>query len=315
MYLYLFLSFFVIKKSYLCSMNKRVIIIILIIAAVCIALGAIGLARSSSSEEKPGSSTSDCPTSRETGSPASESSEATSEITVDVEREKRLLEVSLPSSLPSVRKDYEGFYVSFNPENHTPNWVAWELRGDETQGAKSRHNQFWNDPDLEGCPYTTDYSRSGYDRGHMCPAADQKWSDQAMNDCFVMANMCPQDHALNSGAWGTLENKSRLWAKRDSVILIVAGPIYESAQPKVIGESKVKVPDAFFKVLAAPFLEKPRGIAFIYPNMKAPGNMEQYVTTIDEVEALTGFDFFASFPQEIQSIMESRTSFKEWNRR
>ncbi len=221
--------------------------------------------------------------------------------------------VELPAKLTSQIKEYAGFTISFNKDNGTPNYVAWELLGAETQGAKGRSNNFWSDPDIDGCPSTSDYTRSGYDRGHMCPSGEQKWSEEAMNDCFVMANICPQVHDLNNGAWKTLETKERQWAERDSAIMIVAGPIYEKADKERIGKAKVRVPGAFFKVIAAPYADSPRGIAFVYPNMKAPGNMSDYAMSIDELEKILGYDFFPALPDEIENKVESSYSFKEWN--
>ncbi|MDE6559679.1 MAG: DNA/RNA non-specific endonuclease, partial [Muribaculaceae bacterium] len=211
-------------------------------------------------------------------------------------------------------KDYEGFTVAFNKSNRTPDWVGWELTADEAYGSESRSDNFWCDYALEGCAEPADYRNSGYDRGHLCPAADQKWSPAAMSDCFVMANMTPQDHALNAGAWATLEEKERLWAKRDSAIVIVAGPVYKDSDRKHIG-SGVRVPSAFFKVLLAPYLPTPRAIGFIYPNMRAPGNMADYSMSVDRVEAATGLDFFSSLPDSIENIVESHASFTEWNRK
>lgn len=223
--------------------------------------------------------------------------------------------VKIPDSTPSQIKAYEGFRLSFNKENHTPNWVAWELLGSETDGAEKRSNKFWADSEITGCPETSDYTRSGYDRGHMCPSADQKWSAKAMEDCFVMTNMVPQDHALNAGAWGTLEDKERQWAKRDSAIIIIAGPLYDASDKNRIGSIGVRVPSACYKVLAAPYANPPRGIAFLYPNMTAPGNMENYAMTIRELESLTGFDFLYNLPDSIEELVETTASFKEWNKR
>lgn len=221
----------------------------------------------------------------------------------------------VPAGTPEQIVEYEGFRVSFNKDNKTPNWVAWELLGSEADGEQARYDTFWQDENVEGCPVTYDYSRSGYDRGHLCPAADQKWSRQAMIDCFSLANMAPQDHSLNSGAWATLEKKERQWAKRDSAIVIIAGPVYDKDDNKRIGNSGVRVPGAFFKVLIAPYLDEPRGIGFIYPNMSAPGNMQDYSMSIDEVEAITGIDFFYNLPDDIEDKIESVASFKEWDRR
>ena len=222
--------------------------------------------------------------------------------------------VQIPKDTPAQIKDYTGFTVSFNKDNHTPNYVAWELLGSEVAYDVDRSDNFWQDNEIEGCPSHGDYSYSGYDRGHMCPAADQKWSAEAMSDCFVMANMCPQDHQLNAVAWATLENKERQWAQRDSAIMIVAGPIYLPSDTKRIGGIGVRVPSAFFKVLLAPYLDNPRAIAFVYPNMSAPGNMQDYAMSVDELEDLLGFDFFSELPDDLENSVEANYSFTEWNK-
>lgn len=221
----------------------------------------------------------------------------------------------VPSDMKEQIVEYEGFRVSFNEDNKTPNWVAWELLGSETNGDEKRYDKFWQDINVKGCPTTRDYSNSGYDRGHLCPAADQKWSAKAMTDCFSLANIAPQNHSLNSGAWATLEKKERVWAMRDSAIVIIAGPIYEAGDTQRIGEAGVRVPSAFYKVIIAPYLDEPRGIGFIYPNMSSPGNMKDYSMPIDEVERITGIDFFYNLPDEIENKIEAVASFKEWDKR
>ncbi|MDE7409865.1 MAG: DNA/RNA non-specific endonuclease [Muribaculaceae bacterium] len=225
----------------------------------------------------------------------------------------KLDKVEHTKDVPSVVKEYEGFTVDFNPENRTPNYVAWVLQGHETDGATSRSNKFWTDEELAGCPDTRDYSHSGYDRGHMCPAGEQKWSDKAMHHSFVMANICPQKHELNTGAWKTLEDKERSWARRDSAIVIVAGPIYDSSDSETIGRNKVRVPSAFFKVLLAPFAKPMRAIGFVYPNMKCDGNMQAYAVSVDDVEKMTGLDFFSALPDDIENDIEATVPFKDWN--
>ncbi|MCH5229857.1 MAG: DNA/RNA non-specific endonuclease [Muribaculaceae bacterium] len=224
-----------------------------------------------------------------------------------------LLLVSIPEKIPQQIKEYTGFTVSFNKDNHTPNYVSWELLDKEIVNERSRSDKFWQDEEIIGCPSHKDYSYSGYDRGHMCPAADQKWSDEAMNDCFVMSNMCPQDHRLNAGAWNTLENKERQWAKRDGSLIIIAGPIYSEYDSKTIGDIGVRVPSAFFKAFLAPYVEKPRAIAFVYPNMEAPGNMQDYAMSIDQLEEILNYDFFSSLPDNLEEKVEANYSFIEWN--
>lgn len=224
------------------------------------------------------------------------------------------LEITNGINSNTVVKNYEGFTVGFNPSNRTSDWVGWELLKSEANGSESRTDRFWQDFDLDGCPSPDDYRRSGYDRGHLCPAADQKWSAKAMSDCFVMANMVPQNHDLNAGAWATLEEKERIWAQRDSALVIVAGPLYSSTDRTTIGNG-VRVPSAFYKVLLAPYLPEPRAIGFIYPNMKATGNMLDYAVSVDQVEELTGLDFFSNLPDEIEEKVEKYFDFNIWNRR
>lgn len=225
-----------------------------------------------------------------------------------------LMDVVIPDEIPSQIKDYTGFRLSFNKNNSTPNWVAWELLPEETHGQMSRKGKrFWQDKTMEGCATTNDYKRSGYDRGHICPAADQKWSEEAIHDSFVMTNICPQDENLNQRAWNTLEGKERLWASRLGGLIIVSGPIYTKADTKRIGYQGVRVPSAFYKVMLAHRQDSPIAIGFIYPNAASPGNMRNYSMTVDKVEEITGFDFFSALPDDLENKVESETSFNEWN--
>ena len=216
---------------------------------------------------------------------------------------------------PSQFKQYEGFSLSFNKDNRTPNYVAWELLGTEADGvAATRTNRFWQDSDIKGCPVTKDYTGSGYDRGHMCPAADQKWSAQAMEDCFSLANICPQNHNINAGIWADLEDLERQWARRDSAIVIVAGPIYDDSDTERIGSAGVRVPHAFFKVILAPYLDTPRAIGFIFPNQTNTSGLtpEKLAMTVDEVEEKTGLDFFFALDDQLETQVEKECSFREW---
>lgn len=208
---------------------------------------------------------------------------------------------------------YSEFQLLFNPDNKTPDFVAWQLLGKNTTGQHKRYNKFWKDDNVKNCPESSDYTHSGYDRGHLCPAADMKWSATGMKECFSMANMAPQNHSLNSGAWATLEEKCRTWAKRDSALIIIAGPIYDKNFNKTIGNAQIKVPSAFFKVILAPYTQNPRAIGFIYPNSPSPGNMKNYAMSVDNVEEITGLDFFFSLPDNIENEIEAKFSFNDWN--
>lgn len=227
-----------------------------------------------------------------------------------------LLKVKTDSAqLPEQLVSYQGMDISFNPDAHEPNWVAWELTDKETTGTESRSNKFYSDPDVKGCAETYDYSYSGYDRGHMAPAGDMKWSAEAMNSSFSMANICPQAKSLNTGAWKRLEEKCRKWAADDGSLVIICGPVLTDDPIERIGETGVAVPRRFFKVILAPKVKPIRGIAFIMPNDKVPGGMQAAAVSIDEVERVTGHDFFASLPDDIENAVESQCDFNAWSNR
>ena len=126
-----------------------------------------------------------------------------------------------------------GYTVSYNLKHNLPNWVAWELTPDKLIERESRSDKFLPDPDLpEDVAVTTDdYKRSGWDRGHMCPAGDNRWHWRAMQESFYMTNICPQHHNLNRGDWKELEEACRDWAQQEGRIFIVCGPILYRASP------------------------------------------------------------------------------------
>ena len=228
--------------------------------------------------------------------------------------EGSLLNVKIPDYVESEMVDYTGMTISFNPEAHQANWVAWELTAEEAQGEEPRNGSFQQDTRVKGCPSPADYRHSGYDRGHLAPAGDMKWSPEAMRESFMMTNISPQAHTLNAGAWKKLEEKCRQWARRDSVLYIVCGPVLTDEVTERIGPTGVIVPQRFFKVVLAPYANPPRGIGFIMPNGAVEGGMQRAVVSIDDVEAVTGFDFFSALPDSIEAIVESRADFNGWNR-
>lgn len=199
-----------------------------------------------------------------------------------------------------------GYTASYNADYKTPHWVAWELTKKETQGTETRTDKFLPDPDVLGAKaYTTDYTNSGYDRGHMAPAADMKWSRQAMEESFYLSNICPQNPNLNRGDWNDLEEQSRQWAKKYGRIYIVCGPIYDSKRPKRIGNNKVAVPDAFYKVILVNDKKDPKAIGFIFPNKAGSKPLERYAVSVDSVEKRTDIDFFPALPDEVENRIEA----------
>jgi len=132
-----------------------------------------------------------------------------------------------------------------------------------------------------------------------------------MIESFYMTNICPQHHNLNRGDWNELEQKCRKWVKKDSCLYIVAGPVFYDRKPQTIGEHKVAVPDAFFKVILSLY-KKPKAIGFIYKNNEGNNPLDSYVNTVDEVERITGIDFFPALPDDIEKAVEASYNLKDW---
>ena len=253
------------------------------------------------------------------------------------EEEFELLAPAMPGYVPSQILERLGYITSYNHDTKCPNWVAWHLTKERTDGPFPRKGVPYYDEngtaigigdvtpetqrgdyflDLESkeprqqlSDWTRDYNMS---HGHMCPAGDNKWDKAAMNQSFLLTNMCPQDEKLNGGGWKKLEEKCRTWANQYGGIYIVAGPIFNEPITRTLGEGKIAVPDAFFKVVLC--LEgTPKAIGFLFKNDSSSQSIKDCVCSVDSVEELTGFDFFYSLPDDIEDVVESDSNLSEWN--
>ena len=205
------------------------------------------------------------------------------------------------------------YRLTYNPATRLPVWVAWHLTAEHTDGPYSRKGiKFAEDEDVP-VPRATnmDYVNSGYDRGHICPSGDNKWSEEAQLQSFLYTNCCPQLHNLNAGDWNELEGKCRKWAQQYGGVYIVSGPLLLNKKHKTIGKNKVVVPEAFFKVVLC-MEGEPKAIGFIYRNEANNKTMSSYVNTVDDVERLTGLDFFSALPDEVEREVEAKADLADW---
>ena len=226
------------------------------------------------------------------------------------------------------------YVTSYNRETRNPNWVAWKLTREHTLGGYSRKGVPYYAEDgtvygigeicpesVKGCyfldmeseeprqlltDWSTDYNMS---HGHMCPAGDNKWDKAAINQSFLLTNMCPQDQKLNSGGWNKLEEKCRTWANQYGEIYIVAGPIFYNTKQRTLGD--ILIPDAFFKVVLC-IIGNPKAIGFIYDNNSTKQSMKDKVCPVDKVESIVGIDFFSSLDDNIENEIESKSQFNAW---
>lgn len=248
--------------------------------------------------------------------PKQDKSVSTANKTVNSDKEKistKDLEIPhLPHNIQAQLIKHTGYTVSYNKHLRIPNWVSYELTRQEAKGKEKRGDQFISDPQVQGTIATnSDYKRSGYDKGHMAPAGDMKWSETAMKESFYFSNICPQHPQLNRRGWKELEEEIREWVEADSAIIVICGPIV-SKNPKTIGKNKVVIPKQFFKVLLSPYTQPMKAIGFLFNNQMAVEPLSTYAVTVDSIEQLTGIDFFAPLPDNIEKRIESDNNYRRW---
>lgn len=236
---------------------------------------------------------------------------------------------SIHSSVPAIQKSLEiptspkkmqeqiisrlAYTLSYNKSLRLPNWVAWHLSSAHTKGKFKRTELKFEEDTTVSKPRATnwDYVQSGYDRGHMCPSGDNRWSEQAQRESFIYTNCCPQRHSLNSEEWEELESRCRHWANVYGDIYIVCGPMFSSKDHKTIGKNRIAVPDAFFKVVLR-MGKSPAAIGFTYKNEGNTGTMSNHVCTVDYIEKLTGIDFFPTLSDNLENKLEAEANLADW---
>ncbi|MGZ3711242.1 MAG: DNA/RNA non-specific endonuclease, partial [Bdellovibrionota bacterium] len=159
--------------------------------------------------------------------------------------------------------------LSYNPSYKVADWVFYPLGPDQLQDCFDRPSNFRPDPDVpeDQSAQLSDYKGSGFDRGHLSPAGDNKWNDDAMNESFLLSNISPQPPKFNRGIWSRLESLVRAWASEGSGLWVTTGPVLGSGLD-TIGDSEVTVPKYFYKVLATQDAKsgKASAIALLLPS-------------------------------------------------
>ncbi|GAB2544371.1 DNA/RNA non-specific endonuclease [Spirosoma aerophilum] len=203
---------------------------------------------------------------------------------------------------------HEGYTLRYRDQYKDADWVAYPLLAYETTGdADRKYEQFKPDPSVEnGTALPSDYTRSGYDRGHLAPAGDFKFSQRMMRETFFMSNITPQAPEFNRGIWKELEELVRTWAIRDKGIYVITGAVLTSGLPTIGKTNEVSVPGKFYKVLL--FCNKPeiRMIGFLLDNEASNESLTKFVVPVDRIEQLTGIDFFPKLPDDLERKLESK---------
>jgi len=208
------------------------------------------------------------------------------------------------------------FTISYSEEHEQAEWIAYELTRESLELPNvKRTGNFRPDPNVRnGSATPRDYKRSGYDRGHLAPAGDMAFSIEAMSESFYMTNISPQLRKFNGGIWRELEGNVRDWAMQFEKIYVVTGPVLTKGISKKIGPNKVAVPDEFYKVILDFTEPEIKAIAFIIPNKKSDNKLDYYAVSVDQVEEITGIDFFYKlFDDDLEEGIENSFDISLWN--
>ncbi len=242
---------------------------------------------------------------------------------------KYLIQYGLPNVKPQETVvNHRIISLSYNEKHKQANWVAHIISPEITRPGFARTNDFRKDPKLktetagekdyflkslqDDGSYT--YKNFGYDRGHLAPSADFRWNKKAMSQSYYYSNISPQLPDFNRGVWASLESFIREYVQEhEQKVYVVTGPVLTDNLP-VIERSrhKVSIPEFFFKVVLNTEGDTARGIGFILPHSDDEYPPISYATTIDEVEKLTGIDFFPALPDSLEEKVERTLNIKHW---
>ena len=221
---------------------------------------------------------------------------------------------AMPAILPTETvTQHSAYSLVYNHKHMQAKWVAYNLTYGNTIGGAERSSKFSIDPSISPrTAVTSDYTKTGYDRGHLAPAGDMKFSAQAMSESFYMSNVSPQLPGFNRGIWKKLEEQFRSWAPSSHPVFVVTGPVLTDPISSHIGQTcSISVPQRFYKIMldtASPM----RAIAFVLPNNSSTQPLSSFAMSIDEAERITGIDFFPKLNDPQEAKIEKTLILNQW---
>jgi endonuclease G len=219
----------------------------------------------------------------------------------------------LPTSTTKQIVKHDYYTLSYNEKYEQAEWVAYELKRSYVRSSNYDRPYFIEDPKVKtGSADWRNYKKSGYDKGHLCPAGDMAFAFNAYKDTFFTSNISPQTRDFNGGVWNRLEQKARYWATKYDGVFVVTGGVLEP-NLKTIGQEKVLVPRYFYKILLDNSNGQYKMIAFLVPNTKSNEPLYEFVVSVDSIEKMTGIDFFPKLDDKIENSLEKRSDYKDWS--
>ncbi len=218
----------------------------------------------------------------------------------------------LPNSTTQQIIRHSGYALSYSEKHEQAEWVAYSLHKNDIVYTDRKRPYFIEDPKVKTkSAHWRNYKKSGYDRGHLCPAGDKKYTKEAFDETFYTSNISPQQHDFNSGVWNRLEQKTRYWAKKYNQLYVVTGGVLED-NLKTIGTENVSVPNYFYKILLDYTEPDIKAIAFLMPHKESDAPLYKFIVSIDELEKRTGIDFFPALPDPLENRLEAAKNYKNW---
>jgi len=207
---------------------------------------------------------------------------------------------------------YTQFTLSYNEQHEQADWVAYELTSEEVAMKQKRCNCFKTDRNIiTKSASKSDYSSTGFDLGHLSPAADNNISKQANEESFLMSNISPQIPNFNRGIWKELKGWVRDKATDHNSIYIVTGPVFIN-NLGLVGKNNVTIPGYYYKILLRQENSKMLSIAFLMSQLCTSSDIKDYMVTVNTIETITGLDFFPELDSSIENKIESQSQPKKW---
>ncbi|MFA8449707.1 MAG: DNA/RNA non-specific endonuclease [Bacteroidales bacterium] len=221
-----------------------------------------------------------------------------------------------PKGLKGQLVFHTDYILSYNEGAEQANWVLYELTDKEVKKPMSRTDDFRYDPFIKTVSAEKeDYASSGYDRGHLAPAADMHASKKVMSESFYMSNMSPQLPQFNRGIWKKLEERVRVWAEKNNTIYVVTGPVLTDGPYDSIGKNRVVVPKRYYKVVLVdnPGNDNDKMISFLLENKGSKQALQKFVVSTDQLEKITGLDFFPFIEDKQEALLEASSDTNKWD--
>lgn len=222
-------------------------------------------------------------------------------------------EYFLPTSTTGQVVHHDNYSLSYSEPHEQAEWVAYELKKSHLSNTNFKRPYFEIDKAVKTkAAHWRNYKKSGYTRGHLCPAGDRRFSKAAHDETFLTSNVSPQTQEFNAGIWNRLEQKVRYWARKNDGVFVVTGGILKGKM-KTIGNEDVAVPNQFYKIVLDNTNGKIKVIAFLMSHKDSNKPLYEFVTSVDNIEQLTGIDFFPELDDAVENKVEASTSYKNWS--